>query len=119
MEDLPEPPRKVYGLKPREFDHVNAPGRAPSKATEHDVYKILEQNQAAEQKAGINEVEIKEVKSRRRRDYWLLMSTGLAFFGIIGWFGRHDPYVYVFAYSGAVLVAVGLTWIMWFIMGDY
>ena len=119
MEDPPDPPRKHYGLKPREFDHVNAQGRAPAKSTEHDVYKILEQNQAAEQKAGINEVEIKEVKSRRRRDYWLLMSLGLGFFGTAAWLGRNNPYVLVPAFSGMVLVTLGLTWIMWFIMGDY
>lgn len=119
MEDPPDPPRRNYELKPREFDHLNAPNRAPEKSTEHDIYAMLQQNRAAEQKAGINEVEIKEVKSRRRRDYWVLMTVGLGFFGTVGWIGRDSPYVYVFAYSGAVLVAVGLTWIMWFIMGDY
>ena len=114
-----DPPRKNYELKPREFDHLNAPGRAPEKSTQHDIHAMLKQNHAAEQKAGINEVEIKEVKSRRKRDYWLLLTLSAGFFATIGWLGRHNPYVLVPAFSGVVLVSVGLTWIMWFIMDDY
>jgi hypothetical protein len=112
-----DPPRKNYGLKPREFDRLNAPGKAPEKSIGHDVYAMLQQNRAAEQRAEI--IEIKEVKSRRKRDYWLLLVPGTGSLALVAWLGRGNPYVLVFACSGIALLSLGLTWIMWFVMDDY
>ncbi len=118
MDDI-DPPRKHYDLKPRKFEQVNAPGIAPEKSTAHDVHAMLQQNRAVEQKAGINEIEIRPVTSRRKRDYWLVFIPSVGFLGLLAWLGRGNLYVLVSASAGIIIVSVGLTWIMWFVMDDY
>ena len=113
-----EPAPKKYGIKPREFERLNAKGPA-GRSAEHDIYAMLQQNLAIEKKAGLNEVEIKEVKSRRKRDYWLLLVPSIGTLALAAWLGRANPYVLVPACSGIVLVSIGLTWVMWFVMDDY
>jgi predicted phage tail protein len=115
-----DPPRKIYTTKPREFERVNAPpGSKVGKSTEHDVYAILQQNRSVERKAGLNEVEIRPVRSRRKRDYWLLLVPGNALFGLVGWIARDNVVVLVSAGAGMVVFSLGLTWVMWFVMNDY
>jgi predicted phage tail protein len=115
-----DPPRKIYTTKPREFERVNAPpGNKAGKSTEHDVYAILQQNRSVERQAGLNEVEIRPVRSRQKRDYWLLLVLGNALFGLVGWIARNNAFFFVSAVSGAVIFSVGLTWIMWVVMNDY
>ena len=115
-----DPRRKIYVTKPREFDRVNAPpGSKAGKSTEHDVYAILQQNRSIEQKAGLNEVEIRPVRSRRKREYWLLLLLGNALFGLVGWEGRENVFVLVCTGAGIVVFSLGLTWVMWFVMNDY
>lgn len=114
-----EPPRKKYGLKPREFDRLNAPGKAPEKSGEHDVPAMLQQNRSVERQAGKDKFELRETKSRRKRDYWVSLFLSSGFFGVLAWLGRDNPFVLIAACSGLVLAAVGLTWVIWFVMDDY
>jgi hypothetical protein len=142
-----EPPRKNYGFKKREFKRDNAPGAAvptakelailsgqrapaapkpglsamgPAKADDpNDVYAVLQQNRAVEKKLGLGDVEIKKVKSRRKRDYWLLVIPSNLLLAIITWQMRGNPFVLVLGIAGIVLVTLGLTWVMWHIMEDY
>jgi hypothetical protein len=140
-----DPPPKVYGFKEREFKRDNSlssdqkpmptakelammagqvtrqtaanPG---AKAEDpNDVYKILEHNRAMEQTAGLDQVEIRKVKSRRARDYWLLLISSEALLGVITVQGRDNPVQFVFGLAGMVLVAISLTWIMWQLMSRY
>lgn len=114
------PPRKMYAPKPREFERVNAPpGSTAGKSTAHDIHAMLEQNRALEKKAGLKEVEIRPVHSRRKREYWQLLVAGNVVFALIAWFGRNNAFVAVSAGSGVVIFSLGLTWIMWFVMNDY
>ncbi len=113
-----DPPPKKYELKPREFERLNPKGSA-GKSTEHDVFAILQQNRTVEPRDGKDLVEIREVKSRRKRDYWLLLVPSTGSLAAVAWFGRANPYVLVAACSGIVLVWIGLTWIMWVVMDDY
>jgi hypothetical protein len=115
-----DPPRKMYAPKPRDFERMNAPpGSTAGKSTGHDVYAILQQNRALEKKAGLKEVEIKPVSSRRKREYWQLLLLGNGVFALIAWAGRNNAFVLVSAESGAVIFSLGLTWIMWFVMNNY
>ena len=117
--DRAEPPPRKYKLKPREFARVNAPPGTDVPSAAHDVYAILRANRTREQDHRLGEVEIKTVKSRRRRDYWrLLLGTNL-FLALIAWFGRENLFVLVSAAAGVVISSIGLTWVMWFVMDDY
>ena len=159
MPDELDPPRKFYGLKPREFEVVNAqprhPGESPPAAgaaseprpeaidvndlirsanaggagllpkagsvAENEVHAILRDNLARAEAAGLNELTPKpRRKSRRKRDYWLLLAGACAVFGtIILKSGPREPVTFIVALGGLVVSTVGLTWILWFVMDDY
>lgn len=144
--DQPDPPRKIYEFKDREFKRDNPPaGAAPSLPTAkelammagpaapaaarakpgpktddpNDVYIALQQNRAVERQAGRDEIEIRRTKSRRTRDYWLLLVSSELLLGLITWQGRGNPVLFVSALAGMVLVGISLTWVMWQVMDRY
>lgn len=159
MPNESDPPRKFYGLKPRDFEVVNALPRHPHESppaaenvsgprpdaidvndlirsanstgsglarkagpvAENDVHAILRENLARADAAGLNELAPKpRRKSRRKRDYWLLMAGAWAGFGtMIVAAGPRNPIGFVYALAGLVVSTLGLTWIMWFVMDDY
>jgi len=109
----------MYGLKPRAFEHLNAPKTAPEKSVEHDVFSILQQNRAVEQRHGHDEIEIRPKRSRRKRDYWLLLVGGnLLILGLVA-LARFNPISVIYGFSGVVILTLSLTWVMWFVMNDY
>jgi predicted phage tail protein len=114
-----ESPRKNYGMKPREFERVNVPVRTSGQSAEHDVHALLRQNRATEQRLGINEIEIRPVTSRRKRDFWVLFLIGNASCAVAAFLGRDNPVVFTAATAVMALFSLGLTWIMWFVMGNY
>ena len=140
-----DPPPKVYGFKERAFQRDNARASdappvptakelaimagpvtatpkgatGPKPGDPNDVHALLQHNRAVEKKSGRDEVEIKQVKSRRRRDYWLLLVSSEMLLGVITWQGRGNAFVFVCALAGMVLVGVALTWIMWQVMDNY
>ena len=85
----------------------------------NDVYAVLAQNRAVAQKHGQNEVVFKQVRSRRKRDYWLLIVPSNLLLAILTWQGRDNPFILVCGLTGMVLVSLGITWIMWQVMNDY
>ena len=122
MLDPEDPPPKKYTLKPREFERLNAP--PPPEATDHfpienDVHQILRENKAVAERAGLNELVLKKVVSRRKRDYWFMLIAGNAF--IVGGvaIARFNPISLVFGLAGVVMLSLALTWLMWFVMDDY
>lgn len=158
MPDESDPPRKFYGLKPREFETVNAMPRQPTDepgaekpvpelsgridvndlirtanaggsglppraapAAQNDVHIMLRDNLARAESAGLNQLAPKPPRrSRRKRDYWILMAIVCAGFGaIILKSGPREPVTFLFALAGLVVGTVGLTWILWFVMDDY
>lgn len=114
-----DPPPKKYGLKAKEFTRVNAEPGTQEPSADHDVYAILQANRAREQEHHLGEIEVKEVKSRRRRDYWTLLLLTNSLLTLIAWQGRDNFIVLVSASAGVILVTVSLTWVMWFVMSDY
>jgi hypothetical protein len=145
--DDADPPRRHYGLKAREFERVNAPatgeartptakelailagpsvgsgtktsGGANREADPNDVYRVLKENRAVEQSAGRDEMEIRRIRSRRRRDYLLLLAGGnLLIVGLVALLGLNVMTV-LFGFGGVLIFSLGLTWIMWQVMGRY
>ncbi len=140
-----DPPPKVYGFKQREFKRDNARGSdvppvptakelaimagpvtaspkgaaGPKPGDPNDVHVLLQHNRAIEKEFGLDHIDIRKVKSRRRRDYWLLLVSSELLLGVITWQGRGNPFVFVCALAGMVLVGVTLTWIMWQVMDKY
>ncbi len=123
-------PRKSYRMKPREFQRVNAapgsvakPGVAsgahPAPVDPNDVHSILQQNRAVERRDGHHEVVIKTKKSKRKRDYWMLLVGGNLLTVALVALGPLNPISLVFGLAGLVIISLGTTWIMWFVMDDY
>ncbi|MBS0664204.1 MAG: hypothetical protein JSR48_13140 [Verrucomicrobia bacterium] len=86
----------------------------------NDVHAILRANLERERERGLYEVAMgKRRPSRRKRDYWALLiglnALLVAFAFVIGL----NVVTAVYTFSGIILITIGLTWIMWFIMDDY
>ena len=125
------PPRKNYAMKERSFERVNpTPGTVPKEEVQagalpaqvdpNDVQSMLLQNRAIARHHGGDEVEIKVRKmSRRKRDFWLLLILGNMLVAALVALGSLNPMSVIFGLSAMVLLSVGLTWIMWFVMSDY
>ncbi len=115
-----EPPPKKYEFRPKEFERVNAPpGSNAGKSAAHDVFAILQQNRAVEQKAGVNEVEIKPPRTRRKRDFW--QGLALGYLVLVGGMalGHFNLASVVALGSLMVFYTIGLWWIMFHILSDY
>lgn len=71
------PPAPKFALKPREFTSVNAAPGTEAPSAEHDVFEILKSVRVHEAAAGVGEVGLESSrKSRRRRDFLLLLIGG-------------------------------------------
>jgi hypothetical protein len=148
MPDESDPPRKVYGFKEREFKRDNAPtsvgapaptakelamistasapvtprpapASTPKADDPNDVYAVLRANRAVEDQAGLGDVEIRIIRSRRKRDYWLVLIGGnLVILATLALSGL-NPVSALFGLAGIILFSVSLTWIMWQVMDKY
>jgi hypothetical protein len=119
--DAPEPPRKTYAFKPKEFERVNAE-TAPEQPTPaaNDVYAIRRELREREVAAGMDALApAPKKKSRRRRDFWLCLIGLNALMIAVTVGSGFNIVVAAYAFSGMVLLSLGLTWTMWFVMDDY
>ena len=161
MQDEPDPPRKFYDFKPREFEAANEPPRNPAPTGKsqpapdpgvirvHDdridvrelariatgdrpalgtnavvnrpneVHAILRDNLARANAAGLNEVSLRQRRSRRLRDYLIVVTVFNVPLGAFAWFSRGDPFVLVFLLAGFVFFNIRFAWNVWAIMDDY
>ena len=108
----PEAPREKLKLGTKQIDEVNRPFEATTPPI--TVHGILAENlrQALPAEKPLN---LRKPRSRRKRDYWLLMVLGnsplaLEFF---------LPGTIAFALIWCFVFSVMTTWIMWFVMSDY
>lgn len=142
--DEPDPPRKNYGFKDRDFTRDNPVGPAATpqptakelammsgpvvrsktggtaKADDpNDVYTALQQNRSVERNHGLDAMEIRKIKSRRMRDYWFLMIFGnLVIVGGVALSG-FNVISALFGFGGIILFSISVTWIMWQVMNKY
>ena len=142
----PEAPRREFQFKPTEFERTEPPPGTPTHAqpvdlrqiyraanapatpppstppvqAENDVHAILRANLAANDAKGLNAVTLEKRRvSRRKRDYWTLLTLVILVFGGAMYLSRGAPIPLMFAFSGLIFCCVALTWIMWGIMDDY
>ncbi|MBA3850461.1 MAG: hypothetical protein C0502_10790 [Opitutus sp.] len=128
MPEETDPPPKSYALKPKEFEHVNAPrveaGETPSPAPlANDVFAIQRDLRAREIAAGMDTLKPADRprSTKRRRDFWLLLlAVNGIFVPLALWgFRTQNAVLAVYALSGAVFLSVGLTWVMWVVVNRY
>lgn len=158
MPDDPDPPRKFYGLKPKEFTRVNAPTGASSKSgptnpiaspdssagpidvkdlaraaaagftpraakpaeATNDIHALLRENQHHANTAGLNNVALPpKRRSRRTRDYWLVMVPVNAFFAWWAFGPYANAVTFIYGIGGIGLFSASFTWVMWFVVEDY
>lgn len=124
-----DPPRKTYGFKPKNFERVNAPpaesdsSPAAPVPLANDIFSLQRDLREREKAAGLDEIAppARPVRSRRKRDYWLLT---LAFNGVLVplalWgYRTQNAVIFVSCVAGLALVNVALAWLMWVLMRDY
>ncbi len=128
MPDAPDSPRKNYGFKPKEFERVNAPRPEADVAPEsppaaNDVFAIQRDLRAREIAAGGDELAPPDrpVRSRRKRDYWLLT---LIFNGVLVpltlWgYRTQNAVLFVYGIAALALVNIALAWVLWVLMDNY
>lgn len=118
--DLPHPPPVKHALGTARFESVNAPAddAAPRPV---DVHEMLRDNLEHEKFAGLHELKpLPPRRSRRRRDYWLLLCAGNLALGLVAaWFGPGAAMPFLCAIVGIGLFTAATIWLMWFVMGDY
>lgn len=126
VSDSPDPPRKIYGLKPKEFERVNAPQPAAGETSApvpaaNDVFALQRELREREIAAGLDELKppAQPKHSRRRRDFLLLLLGGNGAFALMTVIGGGSPISLIYGFSGCILFSIGLIWVMWFVMDDY
>ncbi len=86
----------------------------------NDVHAILRANLERDRERGLYQVAMEERRpSRRKRDYWTLMIGVNGALILTALLIGLNVMTAVYAFSGVILISIGLTWIMWFIMDDY
>jgi hypothetical protein len=91
----------------------------PKAGDPNDVYAVLQQNRQSAAKHGLNEVEIRKIKSRRKRDFWLILVGGnLAIIGGV-WFSGINVFTVIFGLAGLIVFSLGLSWVLWQVMDRY
>ena len=128
MSTQSDPPRKTYALKPKDFERVNAPRPEAGDPSEpaplaNDVFALQRDLRAREIASGLDELAppARPVSTKRRRDYWLIMAgvngvfVPLAIYG----FRSGNAVLAIYALAGAILLSLGLTWVMWGVMSRY
>ncbi len=112
----PELPREKLKLGPKAITEVNRPLEATTKPI--TVHEILAENLRHTVPAE-KPLDLRKPRSRRKSDYWLLMLLGNAVFGAGAYYFRLDPFIFTACLSFSAIFTVGVTWIMWQVMGNY
>lgn len=143
--DEPEPPRREFRFKDREFERDNRPldqddnqpaidvrslykqagtpapkPKQPAPPAENEVHAILRANVARATEAGDNDLELKPKRmSRRNRDYWTLFVLGNGFIAVAMLLFTHNLIAVLGSIAAMLIFTVALTWVMRFVMDDY
>jgi hypothetical protein len=86
----------------------------------NEVHAMLQHNHARADAAGLNELAPKPKRlSRRKRDYWLLMTLGNLALAVFAITQRANPFFLVCGVAGMGFLSIAISWIMWHVMDDY
>lgn len=146
MSDQPDPPRKIYSFKEAAFERVNevSASAAPAGAidvrelaqaahprgqgsaaksagsAENGVRAMLRANEVRAAAAGATVLKPQpKRRSRRKRDYWLVLVPVDAFFAVLALTARNDAMALACGTGGLALFTAGFTWVMWVVIDDY
>ncbi|MBX3736856.1 MAG: hypothetical protein KF715_09220 [Candidatus Didemnitutus sp.] len=128
MPDQPDPPRKNYGFKPKEFERVNAPRSEAGEPHDtpppaNDVFAIQRELREREIAAGLDELAPSHRPNwrRRKRDYWvtMILLNGVGLPLAIWGYRTQNAVLFVYCLAGLVIADLALTWIMWVLLDDY
>lgn len=144
MPDESDPPRKHYGFKDREFQRDNplgaegapptveelaklagpvtrtTPAKSGAKAGDpNDVFTALQRNRIHEQRTGADDIEIERVRSRRQRDFWLVLVGGNTVIVGAVFATNVNVVTVIFGLAGVIIFSLSLAWIMFQVMDRY
>jgi hypothetical protein len=117
------PPVDLHALiaaanRPAPLQAGAEPPRPAGAAPPNELVQILREN--ARIQAGFEKpVDLTPPPNRRRFDYLILMIPGNGFFAAALVAGWGHPTVMVYALGGMVIFSVGVTWVMYGVMGRY
>jgi hypothetical protein len=95
-------------------------GKIPPGNHPNEVQQMLRENPGRANAAGINNVDTApRRRSRRARDYWLVLIVMNGFFASVAFGPYRNPMTLTYGVAGIIVTTVGLTWVMWFVMDDY
>lgn len=110
--DVRELARIALGGRPA-LGHNAVPNRP------NEVHAILRDNLARANAAGLNEVSLRQRRSRRLRDYLIVVIALNTPVAAIAWLCRYDAITLVILLSGVVFFNIRFAWHVWAIMDDY
>ena len=115
MKEADPPPRK-FTFKDKSFPRENVAATPPAPS----VHEILRDNLAVQKSIEPALLpDLKDRRTKRRRDYWILMLTMNPLFAFVGWTVYGSPVGSIFLLSFCVIFNVGLPWIMFQVMDKY
>ncbi len=85
----------------------------------NEVHGILRDNLARDNAAGLYNVSLRQRRSRRLRDYLIVVAVLNAPIGVVAWLSRGEQIVLVLLLSGFVFFNLRFAWHVWAIMDDY
>jgi hypothetical protein len=86
----------------------------------NEVHGILKENLNIANAAGLNELAPKpKRRSRRTRDFFLVVVPINAFFGFAAFGPYANPVSLSYGIAGIIIATLGLGWVMFFVMDDY
>jgi len=115
MSDTDPPPQK-YGLKAKEFKTENTPATAPAPSVHEILWKNLSRQQTFEAE---KPMDLTDRRTKRARDYWLVMSAGNGLGGFLWLLLPANPYIPILIPGGLVMFNLGLYWVMFQVMDKY
>jgi hypothetical protein len=101
---------------------------AKRKVDPNDVHAILQDNLARANAAGLNDVSLRPKRpSKRKRDYWIMMTAVSVVFGPIAVAtgvqvaagNRGSAMIFGCSLAALILIQITLWWVMWHIVDDY
>jgi hypothetical protein len=97
---------------------VLAPGEKV--VAKNEIHGILEENLNRANEAGLNNLPPKpKRRSRRNRDFLLVVIPLDMFFGFAAFGPYANPVSFVYGVAGIIFATVGVGWVMFFVMDDY
>lgn len=86
----------------------------------NEMQAVLRENVAQANAHGLNDVVLPpKRKSRRKRDYFLLLIPVDVFFAWMAFGPSANAITFAYGIGGLALYTTGLTWVYWFIIDDY